>query len=333
MNTIIGIYRNKEDAEAAAEALNTAGIDPHYIHLIADDEVKNFGDFHTGSPSQKSKDSLPDEAINTMLEKAGFEEGDVDAYREKVRQGQVALMARAMYYQEEPAAEIARRHNPIQVEEKDLLWHEDARASSKTDRSPKAPTTRQFYAPPLDDFAAEFRHHYESENALDDDFTAYLPAYRYGYELALESDLRGQTWVEVEATAAEKWQEETAWDELKGAVKHAWETVRKAIEGGGAEAEEETLGYEERRSDFHEHYNRHYAPQGLPFERYEPAYRFGAVLGEDVRYQERPWSEIIPLAQERWRRDHPNEGDWDDVSEAVRYGWKKGQAEDVDLMK
>lgn len=332
MNTIIGIYQNKKDAEAAAAALNTAGIDPHYMHLIADDEVKNFGDFHPGSNYRRVGKSLPDETINEMLQNAGLEEGDVDAYREKARRGQVILLARAMYYQEDPAAEIARRHNPIQVEEKDLIWHEDTQTSSKTDTSPQAPTSRQFYVPPLDDFAANFQSHYESEEMFDDKFTAYMPAYRYGYELALESDLRGQTWAEVEATARQNWKEDRPWDELKRAVQYAWQTVREEIEGGGKDAEEEDLGYAERRSGFHEHYNRRYAPQGLPFARYKAAYYFGTVLGEDVRYQDRPWSEIVPVVKERWQRDHPDQGDWGDVSEAVRYGWRQAQAEEAELI-
>ncbi len=56
----------------------------------------------------------------------------------------------------------------------------------------------------------------------------YQPAYRYGYDLASDPRFEGYDWVSLEPVARQNWQRRGlsgAWDDVKDAVRRAWETV------------------------------------------------------------------------------------------------------------
>jgi hypothetical protein len=94
-------------------------------------------------------------------------------------------------------------------------------------------------------------------------------------------------------------------------------------EGGGlcAPIPDEFLEYEE---DFRLHYDEQYSTrEGARYDEYVPAYRYGAMMGRDTRYQDRPWVEDVELeAQHDWERSAP-EGSWDRFKAAVRHGWER----------
>lgn len=92
---------------------------------------------------------------------------------------------------------------------------------------------------------------------------------------------------------------------------------------------DEFLEYEE---DFRGHHAARYRDQddGAPFERYQDAYRYGAVLAQDVGNQGRAWSEIEPEARRGWETRAagvaPPPG-WEQVRDAVRHGWERATAQ------
>ncbi len=56
----------------------------------------------------------------------------------------------------------------------------------------------------------------------------YQPAYRYGYDLAMNPNYREYDWVELEPVARRDYERRglpAAWDDVKDAVRHAWEAV------------------------------------------------------------------------------------------------------------
>ena len=96
---------------------------------------------------------------------------------------------------------------------------------------------------------------------------------------------------------------------------------------GPSSVPDEFLEYEE---DFRGHHASRYQDDGAPFERYEGAYRYGAVLAQDVGNEGRPWSEIEPEARRGWETmvsgglpHYP----WEQVRDAVRHGWERAHAE------
>jgi hypothetical protein len=90
---------------------------------------------------------------------------------------------------------------------------------------------------------------------------------------------------------------------------------------------DEFLEYEE---DFRGHHVVRYQDEEAPFERYQDAYRYGAVLAQDVCNQDRAWSDIEPDARRGWETmmsgaaPHPA---WERVRDAVRHGWERACAQ------
>jgi len=100
------------------------------------------------------------------------------------------------------------------------------------------------------------------------------------------------------------------------------QAVRRAGDGDlGAPIPDEFLEYEE---DFRLHYDEQFgAREGARYDEYVPAYRYGATMGRDARYQDRPWDDDVELeARHDWERAAP-EGSWDRFKAAVRHGWER----------
>jgi hypothetical protein len=75
--------------------------------------------------------------------------------------------------------------------------------------------------------------------------------------------------------------------------------------------------------DFHRHHDTYYAATGRPYTYFEPAYRFGYMLGLDQRYHGQSWRDIEPEARLRWEREYPGLGSWSEFDGAVQYGWDR----------
>ncbi len=75
----------------------------------------------------------------------------------------------------------------------------------------------------------DFRTHYQNSFATSGrDYTYYQPAYRYGYDLANNPQYRGYDWNRIEPIARQNYQQQGiqgAWDDVKDAVRHAWNSV------------------------------------------------------------------------------------------------------------
>lgn len=172
-------------------------------------------------------------------------------------------------------------------------------------------------------FTPSFREHYEEAYGTGShDFDYYDPAYRYGYNLAIDEQYdHYDDWDEFESEARRGWAEfsgsaESTWDEFKDAVRRAWEDVRDALD---FEAD-----YAGREPRFREHYETHYRNELRNYEWYEPAYRYGYVLAMDERYDDfDAWEQAEQQAREDWEAsDYAGENAWDEVKEAIRQGWE-----------
>jgi hypothetical protein len=84
---------------------------------------------------------------------------------------------------------------------------------------------------------------------------------------------------------------------------------------------DEFLEYEE---DFRNHYDEQFAGGETRYEDYVPAYRYGATIGRDSRYRDRPWDDVEPEAREHWETTSPATTDtWERFKAAVRHGWDR----------
>lgn len=86
--------------------------------------------------------------------------------------------------------------------------------------------------PPFDDY--DFRTHYQDRYGdTDYEYGYYGPAYRYGYDLAQDDRYNGKGWATIEDDVRADWEardDDTAWEDVKEAVRHAWETVTEPFD-------------------------------------------------------------------------------------------------------
>ena len=82
------------------------------------------------------------------------------------------------------------------------------------------------YADFDDDFRADFSTRFGASGKRYEDVE---PAYRYGHTLAGDSRYAGRSWDEFETDAQTDWGRSnsgSAWQDVKDAVRHAWERAR-----------------------------------------------------------------------------------------------------------
>ncbi len=88
--------------------------------------------------------------------------------------------------------------------------------------------------PIFERYVHDFHHHHQQTvGDLDTPFEAYERAYRYGYDLAAKPAYRNREWDEIVQEARAGWLAEhgdTPWEQVEGAVEHAWHRVKEEIE-------------------------------------------------------------------------------------------------------
>ena len=73
-----------------------------------------------------------------------------------------------------------------------------------------------------------FRSHYESNFSANGDYDDYEPAYRYGFDLASESEFQGKPWNDSRSDIKRRWDEERnePWYKFDQAVEHGYTTAQ-----------------------------------------------------------------------------------------------------------
>ncbi len=194
----------------------------------------------------------------------GIPEEDVGFYAEGVRRGGALVIARVDDDLIEPAVDIMREHEPVNLERRADYWRQrgwagfDETAPAYTPQElnrerelyprdiPDAETQgirtypaevemnttneeRNSFDDYHEDFQAHFWSHYANQGR---GYEAYHPAYEYGYQLAHDARYTDLEWSRLEPRARLYWEEhhDTAWDDIKDAVGYAWNRVRAAVE-------------------------------------------------------------------------------------------------------
>jgi uncharacterized protein (TIGR02271 family) len=86
------------------------------------------------------------------------------------------------------------------------------------------PRTRDFAA-----YEPEFRTHHDAAVAQrGSPYDRWAPAYRYGYDMATDPRYRDREWAAVETDARRDWEQRHrgTWEEVKEAIRYAWDKVR-----------------------------------------------------------------------------------------------------------
>ena len=78
-------------------------------------------------------------------------------------------------------------------------------------------------------YETDFRQHYTTAaSSRGQAYEHWAPAYRYGYTLAGDPRYRGRDWPAIEVEARRDWEQQHrgTWEEMKDAIRYAWDKVR-----------------------------------------------------------------------------------------------------------
>jgi hypothetical protein len=163
-------------------------------------------------------------------------------------------------------------------------------------------------------------------------------ARQFGYEMAFDPRFSERRWGDVEPELRAIYQDwlkahgyhgagSEAWDEVKGAVREAWESV---LDVEHTQVDPLTGRWEEVAP----RYRRLWEEQqltGVTWVEVEPGYRYAAEMRLDPRYQGRPWADVAPFLEAGlpgWAASHGyqvREGEslWDRLRGSIRHAWER----------
>ena len=189
----------------------------------------------------------------------GVPEENAHYYAEGVRRGGTLVTLRTTDDRTNQAVEILNRHEPVDINDRINIWRsegwsgfdpaagpyqvqetaefEDRDREMQMDswREGNETTSASTVSHPSDfsDYDTDFRHHFESQmTGTGFTYEQYLPAYRYGYDLATNERFREQDdWDLLEPEARRFWDQRNpgTWDRFKDAVRHAWREVKDTV--------------------------------------------------------------------------------------------------------
>ncbi|MCA9969965.1 MAG: hypothetical protein KC425_07110 [Anaerolineales bacterium] len=250
MKTIRATFGTSDAARAAARRLHDAGLDLHYITLItrADDGQPGAyrgnvttADAGDGRFSPAAADVIRGEALHKQLETEFGAEAD-DLLQAVTEDGRSLLIAHTAEYLVTAARAALRQAGAQDVTQSALAWryanHLDEPSSFGHTPTPR---TRDLYS--RSELDGSFR---ESEKMIDYDhrrtpffahyeahyapqgkpFALYEPAYRFGRHAAQDARWAGRPWDEVKTAVRAAWetrhQAGGAWTDVHDAVRHGW---------------------------------------------------------------------------------------------------------------
>lgn len=79
--------------------------------------------------------------------------------------------------------------------------------------------------------------------------------------------------------------------------------------------------FDQIAEDLRAHYDA-YAIEGMTYDDFDPAYRYGHALASDFRFDGSDWDEIESDARVEWERRHPRSA-WERFKGAVRHAWER----------
>lgn len=195
-----------------------------------------------------------------VLVDMGIPEERAEDYAEGVRRGGTLVFVKTTDQRASEAVAILDRHVPLNLDEEANQWQqagwsgfnpnaesyqtedanwprgryqtsleavqEEQAYSWKDDGSDEDDKRLYYYYEPI------FRDHF-SASVYDGEYTfdQFRPAYRYGYQLAMDKRYRDRKWDEVEPEVRQYWDEHElgTWEHFKDAVRCSWEEIRETV--------------------------------------------------------------------------------------------------------
>ncbi len=342
--TVVAVFKNLSDAQAAVEELKTSGISAADIYVSSEPEAAGI--------------SAPQ---GTTAHEGGFmgwlkrvfgdtDESERRSYESAVRSGNAVLSVDASNENAEDIADILDNHSPIDVHEeaaemKGRSTTPVSAAQSGVAVSTSASASTEKSIPVVEEelrvgkravmrggvrvYSRVVEEPIEESVRLREEKVRVdrQPADRSANEAELR---KGQDQViEVKEYAEEpvvSKQARVVEDvRLNKDTTERTETVRDTVRR--TEVEVENLGREKSgASDIDEDFRRDFASRygatGQSYETYSPAYRYGYEMASDPRYEGQDFSKVESDLRADYGRRYPN-STWEKMKDSIRYGWDR----------
>jgi hypothetical protein len=200
----------------------------------------------------------------------------------------------------------------------EVPWDKDL---SLTLRSAVEAVKRNFRLLDYVTFETTFRRHYYTHYSRPEGkpYEWYEPAYRYGYDLAMDKHYRGKDWFSVEKEIQTRWlaRDYCSWEDIREASQRAWNEVKVAY--GLEETHDPTF------SSLRRQYDDRFQEMGYPSDNlYEAGFRHGYFMAADERYRDLEWRDVLDQLRDHWQ-NNPMLGSWENFQLAAQDGWKEVQ--------
>ncbi len=265
--TVIAIYDELASAYGAAKDLMDRGFPSQSISMLINDNASSHeeaGQFLggvkrlvvpgigtvsvfglLGGALQDTENSNILEALSRM----GLPDEAAQAFAEGVRRGGTLLSLSAEDDEAAQAREMMDSHQPYDVNQRLAVWRQQGWQGFDPQAQPYTPAEMAPEQPDTDwagnagedvtvsysdfnTYEADFRNHFATTMVGSGySYEQYQPAYRYGYDLAINQRNHEREWKDVEPEAREYWDQRNpgTWGQVKSAVRYAWDEIHDSI--------------------------------------------------------------------------------------------------------
>jgi uncharacterized protein (TIGR02271 family) len=321
--TIIAVFRNSSEADAAATDVEAAGISRDNIYL------ENGSD---KSSRSRSKGTSAEAGFIGWLRSFFAEDDDPDRsqYEAAVKQGNCLLRIDA-HEEEIPVVEnVLDRHSPVDVHAEEPtafggkgttkaipVVNEDIQVGKRQVLRGGVRVYSRVVEQPIEENVRlrEERVRVERQPvnraATEADLAAEREQVVEVQEFAEEPVIAKQARVVEEVHVGKDVSERT--ETVRDTVRRTEVDVERSPGSRGAEFDD---------SDFRSDFQKRFANAGDSYDTYLPAYRYGYDVASDPRCEGRSFEEIEPDLRADYSRRYPN-STWEKMKDAIRYGWNK----------
>jgi uncharacterized protein (TIGR02271 family) len=349
--TIVAVFRNTKEAQAAVDELEQSGFNQSDIYVTSDDSGQASST--AAGPSAYDTTSQHEGGISGWFNRVfgGEDETDRPHYENALRSGNIVVSVDATDENLDLATNILNRHSPINVQgeggvQASGVGRTDT-ARSGYDASQRGTKESQAIPVVQEELQVGKRavarggvrvYSRVIEQPVEE--TVQLREERVRVERrpvnrpAEASEIRGEDQViEVQEYAEEPvvTKQARVVEEVrvgKEATERS-ETVRDTVRRTEVNVEnlkEANAGSardtDDVNTDFRRHFDTNYASTGATYDTYSPAYRYGYEMANDPRYRGKDFSSVESDLRTDYGRRYPN-STWERMKDAIRYGWDK----------
>lgn len=359
--TVVGVFDNYPQAEQAVADLTRAGIARDRIEITANESALATASSGTRTSSHAEGEGFAERIGNFFRSLFGNDDADdARHYSEAVRRGGAVVAVTASNADEaDHVADVMDRLGAVDVDARAKEWTQGGWAGSPQRARPLSGSDvgqgREEVIPVVQEELQVGKRRRErggvriythmeedeahenvtlrEEHAVVERRPADRPATEADFAAFKEGTIEVRETVEepVVAKTARVVEEVVVGKEVSQRTETVSDSVRHGeveVERLGASRGQQDIASGSRAhalrdydSEYRTHWRTNYARTGGSYEEYEPAYRYGASLGQDERYRDRQWTDVEVEARRDWET-HNRGSTWERFKAAVRHGWE-----------